>query len=596
MKKILIASGVAVLAFASVAAAQTFSTNLTVGSTGADVAALQTWLNANGFTIPAIASGATTPGYFGAQTKAAVQKYQTSKGVPSTGFVGPLTRAALNGGASVATPAMGCPVGFTCTPVAGATTPVTGTPAVGITTVGIPGTLVSSLQSNYNGVTLDKAKSENVARIKLQANASDMQVTNLSLDFSVRLWLYVGTVTVKDDAGMVVASKTISGSDFSELTVGQKYRLNLPVNYVVPRATIKYLTVNVSALAVSDRDSGSIVISAGQIRSVDGTGVTSNDDIDFSIGSRTITYSGSGNANVVTTIDPTSPSEQLVQISTSVDTDNVLLAAYQLKSENTDSTLRTLKVYVHTTGANVNSVFNELKLKIAGTTYSADTVSVTSPDSAASSTVTFNNIDLRLPADQYVTVAVYGRVAKNVEAAASTTLAANSTNVVAEDSSYASVSVTNNSGISSEAQSFTASGVVATAPSVSYGTKTIENSGTTTQTFTFTASLKAGSNPIYISKNVSTALSTTSSSANVSVTNVDWSTSNTNGDGSTYFYIAPGQTKTFTATFNASAVSSSKSTVFQVTSVNAGTSSGSMATINLNSSDVQNALKAVLFH
>jgi hypothetical protein len=108
--------------------------------------------------------------------------------------------------------------------------------------------------------------------------------------------------------------------------------------------------------------------------------------------------------------------------------------------------------------------------------------------------------------------------------------------------------------------------------------------------------LKAGSNPIYISKNVSTALSTTSSSANVSVTNVDWSTSNTNGDGSTYFYIAPGQTKTFTATFNASAVSSSKSTVFQVTSVNAGTSSGSMATINLNSSDVQNALKAVLFH
>jgi hypothetical protein len=372
--------------------------------------------------------------------------------------------------------------------------------------------------------------------------------------------------------------------------------LNLPVNYVVPRATIKYLTVNVSALAVSDRDSGSIVISAGQIRSVDGTGVTSNDDIDFSIGSRTITYSGSGNANVVTTIDPTSPSEQLVQISTSVDTDNVLLAAYQLKSENTDSTLRTLKVYVHTTGANVNSVFNELKLKIAGTTYSADTVSVTSPDSAASSTVTFNNIDLRLPADQYVTVAVYGRVAKNVEAAASTTLAANSTNVVAEDSSYASVSVTNNSGISSEAQSFTASGVVATAPSVSYGTKTVENSGTTTQTFTFTASLKAGSNPIYISKNVSTALSTTSSSANVSVTNVDWSTSNTNGDGSTYFYIAPGQTKTFTATFNASAVSSSKSTVFQVTSVNAGTSSGSMATINLNSSDVQNALKAVLFH
>src|SRR5579872_5662029 len=99
MKKFLIASGVAALAFASIVSAQgyTFSTNLTVGSTGADVSALQTWLIANGYNIPAIASGAASKGYFGSQTQAAVEQYQTAVGLPSTGFVGPLTRGKLNG-------------------------------------------------------------------------------------------------------------------------------------------------------------------------------------------------------------------------------------------------------------------------------------------------------------------------------------------------------------------------------------------------------------------------------------------------------------------------------------------------------------------
>jgi len=63
-KKVLIATGVAMLVLASVAMAQgyTFSSNLTVGSTGPDVVALQTSLMAGGFNIPAIASGAAAKG------------------------------------------------------------------------------------------------------------------------------------------------------------------------------------------------------------------------------------------------------------------------------------------------------------------------------------------------------------------------------------------------------------------------------------------------------------------------------------------------------------------------------------------------------
>lgn len=86
-----------VVAFTPVAGAQTatasatFTRDLTIGSTGADVTALQNWLINKGY---AIAAGAT--GYFGAQTQAALAKYQAAKNIsPAAGYFGPITRAAV---------------------------------------------------------------------------------------------------------------------------------------------------------------------------------------------------------------------------------------------------------------------------------------------------------------------------------------------------------------------------------------------------------------------------------------------------------------------------------------------------------------------
>ena len=67
----------------------TFSRDLTLGSTGADVTALQNWLISKGHTI---AAGAT--GYFGAQTRAALAAWQAANGItPAAGYFGPITRA-----------------------------------------------------------------------------------------------------------------------------------------------------------------------------------------------------------------------------------------------------------------------------------------------------------------------------------------------------------------------------------------------------------------------------------------------------------------------------------------------------------------------
>jgi hypothetical protein len=73
-----------------------FTRDLTVGSTGADVKCLQQWLNSVGFQVAA--SGAGSPGNetttFGPATRAALAKMQAAKGIsPAAGYFGPKTRS-----------------------------------------------------------------------------------------------------------------------------------------------------------------------------------------------------------------------------------------------------------------------------------------------------------------------------------------------------------------------------------------------------------------------------------------------------------------------------------------------------------------------
>ncbi|MEY2640678.1 MAG: trimeric autotransporter adhesin [Candidatus Parcubacteria bacterium] len=71
-----------------------FTRDLTLGSTGADVVALQDYLVAKGFlTIPA----GVSKGYFGALTQSSLAKYQAAMAIsPAAGYFGPMTRAKVS--------------------------------------------------------------------------------------------------------------------------------------------------------------------------------------------------------------------------------------------------------------------------------------------------------------------------------------------------------------------------------------------------------------------------------------------------------------------------------------------------------------------
>ncbi|MDD2657862.1 MAG: peptidoglycan-binding domain-containing protein [Candidatus Pacebacteria bacterium] len=84
---------------ATSAAVHVFNTNLTVGSLGSEVRALQAFLNARGYTVAT--SGAGSPGNetttFGQATKMALIRFQKASGIsPALGNCGPITRAYIS--------------------------------------------------------------------------------------------------------------------------------------------------------------------------------------------------------------------------------------------------------------------------------------------------------------------------------------------------------------------------------------------------------------------------------------------------------------------------------------------------------------------
>jgi hypothetical protein len=90
MKKILLVSITSLAFLLPIVSFASIDLNLKYGSTGTEVKELQEFLISKGFL-----SGSATGNFF-SLTNGAVIKYQGSLGLPTTGFVGPMTRAKIN--------------------------------------------------------------------------------------------------------------------------------------------------------------------------------------------------------------------------------------------------------------------------------------------------------------------------------------------------------------------------------------------------------------------------------------------------------------------------------------------------------------------
>lgn len=213
-----------------------FTRNLTSGSTGADVAALQAWLISRGFDIEPITSGRFPAGQYGPATVQAVSRYQASVGLlgAETGF-GPLTRASVNA---------------SCSPTPMPLPPVPPVPP------SASSTLIVSLQSSPAGASFSKGRDADVASFNFRVTDSNVTLSSIAIDFNARLWLYASSISLRDDSGRIVAEKNgLSANDFTELAVGSRYRLRLQSNYFMAAPSSRTVTVRLASPPVNDRQS-----------------------------------------------------------------------------------------------------------------------------------------------------------------------------------------------------------------------------------------------------------------------------------------------------------------------------------------------------
>lgn len=380
MKKVLIATGIAALAFASIAGAQgyTFNTNLTVGSTGPDVVALQTWLIANGYSIPSISSGAAAKGYFGSQTKAAVATYQKAVGLPNTGFFGPLTQAKLNSGATMTvggSTSITCPAGYVCTAVGNTGTGTTGTVSgpTGITTPGVPGIMTVTAGPISSSVLNVGQQNVPVLTIRVQAQYSDLDVQSLTLDLGPNTAIYnkvFNSISVTDGTN-VLATQSLSPS--TVVQSGSDYVVGIAgFHFIVPKGTYKDLiikanlnpSIDSSYVAGGSNVPGSQTVAgvsvtgwalglpANALRGVDGAGLNLYGPTTGIAQALTINKSLVDNAQANISLDPSSPLVASVPVT---DTTNgqylgLPILNFAVNAQNDTLHLHEVKVRIYTSG------------------------------------------------------------------------------------------------------------------------------------------------------------------------------------------------------------------------------------------------------
>lgn len=589
-----VVSGIALVAAAGVASADTFSRSLTVGSRGDDVTALQTWLVAKGYLV--MPSGAAY-GYFGNLTKAAVAAYQTAKGItPAAGYFGPVTRAAVNaegttGGVSTVP---GCTAGAmysstTGQPCAGASLPagctstagyssVTGQPCSS-TTAPATGAFVADGKDGSLSVTFDPFAPSSqtlkkgdmgkaVIAVKLSATSGTVNVNRLDVEFSDRPWLFFSKITLKDDAGNVIATKALnSPADVDEITVGSDYKARFDgVNFVVSPDKDRTLIAYLDVLAASDKINNNVVyvsIPTGNIRTINGKGYTDSLGIGSGVGSGNppsttanavaLTLSSTGSTGTITTrVSPSSPLKRTVAVSPTNTTSDVTLGVFGLKSQNQTSRISSLTFTVQSTSSvATTTLYSNMRL------FTSDGKLIAGANSL-NGAATFTNLTLDLPVDQWVDVKLVADVPSgNGGQAASSSLAGGAL-IVGTDTNFNSVTVSSASTQSSADNVYSYSGlnVAGSAPVLSncingFG----QNYGQTSCDMSFTLTLTAAANNVgdlFISKNAGIVLATSSSPMTASTTLTTFSNvAAIAGDTSVSYRIpTDGRTFTFQGTFS----------------------------------------------
>jgi hypothetical protein len=412
MKKILTAALAFALAFSVVAPVATsaqsmtmmsngFNMSLTIGSRGANVVMLQSFLEARGLlTMPA----GVAKGYFGPLTKSAVVAYQISKGVtPTSGYFGPLTRAVANADTSVTTttttttcptgftcsanPAttVTCPTGFTCTANPGTTTTTTTTTS----TSGVEGTLDVRLAATPTDNSNIRTQADvPVYGLEFRARINDVSVQTVDLKAVVTNLgstenpaTLINTIKVWDGSTLL-ATVPVNTSTFTKDQNQVYYYRISGINFLVPKDVTKTLTFSFSTNSIdTDR---TVVLSgynSASVRAVSGNGISSFYDA-FGL-TRTHTFKKPGTSTLTLSAAGNTLRSMNYRVNGQDTLQGVTLAQFNLKAQSGNATLLTVSASTTASGTSPTTLY----------LYQGSTLLKSKSVIAGSSTVSFDNLD-----------------------------------------------------------------------------------------------------------------------------------------------------------------------------------------------------------
>ncbi|MEK7510878.1 MAG: peptidoglycan-binding protein [Patescibacteria group bacterium] len=374
-----------------------FNRDLTIGSSGADVTALQNWLISKGF---AIAAGAT--GYFGGQTQAALAKYQASVGItPAAGYFGPMTRAKVNASAG------------------GSTGGSTGGNTGGQTGGGLEGGAGSvdsyELMASLNNEEVGEDEEDvEVAGLEIEADdGSDLEFT------AVRLVFDEGTAAsdFEDYASEVSIwfdGEEVGRADADEFNDDNDWTKTVSLDDAVLEAgETGELTVAISGAASLDSDdlTDTWTVDFRQVRFVDADGATVSEDP--STGTRTFSFeSFASSADVELKIsedDDDINDARTIEVDATDDTDNVEVLSFTAEAEgDSELVIDSFVVSVtstETTGNDPDDLISALHLVVDGEEIASETLSTSDTDNSEE-TVIFDDLDWTIDAGDTAEVVI----------------------------------------------------------------------------------------------------------------------------------------------------------------------------------------------
>lgn len=548
----------------------TFMVDLTIGSKGADVTALQNWLIKEGYQIPA---GAT--GYFGGQTKAALAAYQTNKAIsPAVGYFGPKTRAAINA------------------QIGGGSTGTTGTVS------GLSGGAGKLKNVDMLGdVETDLKEGDSATKVlgfEAEAQDSDIAVQRVDVKFTIAnsggsssLSKYIGSVSIYQD-GKKVSTMDASAGDKD----GRVWTFRFAdVNGIIREGKTSSFYVEVTPVtSVGSDETGDTVtaeFATDAVRAVDAEGVS---ETYTPTGTKTnpFTVSTATDGTLSITEGSDNPKSTTVKADLNDTTDDITLASFNLKAKNQDVTVHDLPVGIVANASTVTDYVQSVKLMKGSTVLKTKTLST---GNDIGKTVVFDNIDEVISKDSSVNYTVVVNVRK-IDSGntfnsgdylyATTTGSAASWDVEDENGS----TVTPSGALTGNNITFQSTGITVAKTDASYSKTVGQNAGEGDKTqYSIAFKVTAGDDDLYISRVISNGTTTstsairwattTSSTQGATASNPAAATNfaagdTNNSDAAGYFKIPSGSSRTFTLSVTLTATTTGFTGV-QLTSIAYGT-------------------------